>query len=218
MKQLNVINKKEVIKLKERIRENLKKGFGSLFFKPYVFLSLLMFACFLIDSLLGGMLNSLGGVRPRDLGQLQGILLNVYFHSSWIHFMSNIGPFLLIGFFLRRVISEKEFWVMWFSLSLMTGSFTWLFGSPNSLHIGVSGIIFGMWSLVMTLAIKERSFKSVLIGVIVGLMYGLTFIYGLVPKAGISFAGHFYGLISGILFGLVFINYRKSKTDFNRKK
>ena len=32
MKQLNVINKKEVIKLKERIRENLKKGFGSLFF------------------------------------------------------------------------------------------------------------------------------------------------------------------------------------------
>lgn len=174
--------------------------------KPYLLLGLIMFIVFGIDFATNGLLSGYGAVRPRMTENLLGIFTYSFLHGSWQHIMSNIFPFLIMGFFLCRNLSNNAFYMMFLFVTVFSGICIWLFGASNSAHVGASGVIFGMWSAIITFALKRREFKDILVGALIGLFYGFTFIYGLIPQDGISFAGHFYGLLGGVIFSVIYIN------------
>lgn len=180
---------------------------------PYLFLALIMLIVFAIDTVTGGVLTQFGAIGVRNTEMFHGLLFHSFLHGSSQHIMSNLPPFLFFGWLITRSLDNADFYLMWFFISLSSGLCIWLFGAPNSYHIGASGVVFGMWSFLLTLAIKRRSYKDLLIGLIVVMAYGWTFFYGLIPTERVSFAGHFWGLFFGIVYAIAII--KKDKIDKN---
>ncbi|HHO56759.1 MAG TPA: rhomboid family intramembrane serine protease, partial [Trueperaceae bacterium] len=76
---------------------------------------------------------------------------------------------------------------------------TWLFGGPNTVHLGASIIIFGYLGYLLASAYFERSLSTLLVAIVVGVLYG-TMIFGVLPiTKGVSWQGHLFGLLGGVL-------------------
>lgn len=146
------------------------------------------------------------GVSPRDIDGLPGILTGPMIHGSWEHLFYNSVSFLILGaimfWFYPTIALVSIFWMY-----LLSGLGIWIFGEPNSFHIGASGVVYGMVSFVFWSGIFRRNVKSVVLALIVLVLYA-GFFEGIIPgKEGISWEGHLMGGISGILIAWL---YRKS--------
>ena len=74
----------------------------------------------------------------------------------------------------------------------------WLF-ARLALHIGASGWIFGLWGLIVSRALFEKDFKSILLSLLMLFFYG-GMLYGVLPSdSHISFEAHLSGLVAGVL-------------------
>jgi membrane associated rhomboid family serine protease len=82
--------------------------------------------------------------------------------------------------------------------ALVAGLGTWLLGTPNSMHIGASGVVFGFFGYLLFRAAYDRRLSSLLIAVVVALLYGASFLTSLMPATGISWTGHLFGFLGGI--------------------
>ncbi len=145
------------------------------------------------------------GVFPREVDGLPGILTGPLIHGSWEHLFSNSVSFIMLGavlfWFYPRIALRSIIW-----LYLLSGFGIWISGQPNSYHIGASGVVYGMVSLVFWSGIFRRNVKSIVLALIILVMYA-GFFEGIVPgKEGISWEGHLSGAIAGILLAGI---YRK---------
>jgi membrane associated rhomboid family serine protease len=138
------------------------------------------------------------GVFPRRLEGLSGVLTSPLIHGSWEHLFYNTLSFFLLsaviwGFYPR--IALRSFILLY----LLSGVGVWFFAQPNSYHIGASGIVYGMVSLVFWSGLFRRNLKSIVLALIVLVMYA-GFFEGIVPgKEGISWESHLLGAIAGII-------------------
>ena len=82
-------------------------------------------------------------------------------------------------------------------ICVLGGILVWLFGR-SSIHVGASGLIFGLWTYLLARAWYQRSLVSLLLAMIALAGYsGL--IYGFVPMPGISFESHLAGALAGVV-------------------
>jgi membrane associated rhomboid family serine protease len=141
------------------------------------------------------------GVYPRHIRGLIGILAGPLIHTSWAHLAANTGPVFILGASLlyaypksaRRVIPV---------VYLGTGTLVWLLGR-ESLHMGASGLTFGVLFFICTVGLLQRYKKSVALSLIVFLLYG-GMLGGLFPKdPGISFESHLAGAAVGTVLGIL---------------
>lgn len=170
----------------------------------------LMWALEILDLFLGGALNRFG-IRPHSLIGLRGILVAPFLHSNLLHLIANTVPFLILGWFvmLRRT---SDFWPVTIMVMLISGLGTWLFGSPSSIHIGASGLVFGYLGFLLSRGYFERRFDSILMSLTVGILYG-GMIWGVLPtRIGISWQGHLFGFIGGIIAAWMLSRPRSSRS------
>ncbi len=156
----------------------------------------LMWTLELVDLLfLRGSLDG-AGIRPRTPDGLWGILFAPFLHGGLGHLVANTVPLLTLGFLvmLRRV---ADFLAVTGIAIVVAGLGVWLFGQPNTIHIGASGLVFGYLGYLLLRGYFERSVTSIVLSVIVGLLYGGA-LWGLLPGApGISWQGHLFGFLGG---------------------
>ena len=136
------------------------------------------------------------GIRPRTLGGLFGIPLAPFLHAGLAHLIANTLPFAVLGFIIA-VSSYRRFWSVTVLVGLIAGAGTWIFGTPGSVHIGASGLVFGYLTYLMTRGFFAKKPMWVLGGVVVFLVFG-GILWGLVPRAGVSFTGHLFGALGGV--------------------
>ena len=86
-------------------------------------------------------------------------------------------------------------------IAMLGGLLVWLLGRP-SIHVGASGLIFGLWSYVLARAWFQRSLLSLLIAAAALLGYG-GLVFGFLPVPGISFESHIAGAVAGIVVGWI---------------
>ena len=137
------------------------------------------------------------GIIPKDTNQLWGIVTAPFIHGSWLHLINNS-----FGFATFSAICLFKGANYYFKASviiiLLGGVLVWCF-ARNSVHIGASGWVFGLWSLIIATAWFERSFMNIVISIAVIFFYG-TMIFGVLPQqAHISFESHLFGAIAGIV-------------------
>jgi membrane associated rhomboid family serine protease len=145
----------------------------------------------------GGRLNAFG-ILPRNLIGLRGILFAPFLHGSFYHVLANTAPFIVLGW-LVMLRNIKDFYFVSFISALVSGLGTWLIGSPNSVHIGASGVIFGYFGYLLFRGYFERSFVAIAIAIVIAVTYG-GLIWGVLPtRSYISWEGHLFGLIGGII-------------------
>jgi len=143
-----------------------------------------------------------GGVFPRSIDGLRGILLSPFLHGSFMHLISNSAPLavllVMILFFYRKIA-----WLSIFLIYLFSGIMVWLFARPVY-HIGASGVIYGLVAFVFWSGIFVRNVKSIVLSLIVAILYSGMFLGVLPNEEGISWESHLLGGIVGIFVAWLF--------------
>lgn len=138
------------------------------------------------------------GIVPRAVDGLDGILWAPFLHGTFGHLISNTVPLIVLGG-LVMTSGVKRWAQVTAIVALAGGLLTWMFAfSSNSVHIGISGVIFGYLGYLLASAFLERSLRSIVIAVVVGVVYGGGLLVGFLPRPGISWEGHLFGFLVGI--------------------
>ena len=166
-----------------------------------------------VNSLPGIQLNGLG-IYPRSLSGLTGIFFAPFLHGGWAHLISNLIPFAVLGWLVCQY-SIKRFWLVFIFTALGGGLLVWLFGRGN-IHVGLSGVLYGLWGFLICYGLMLRSFKAIVISVVVVFLYS-GFIWGVLPqRPHVSFESHLFGAIAGVLIGYYLAKKDKVSLTFKR--
>ena len=137
------------------------------------------------------------GIMPRNTDGLWGIAAAPFLHADLQHLTANSGIlFILLAVSLSY--SQAQTLKALLIITLLGGTLVWLLGRGGSIHIGASGIIFGLIGYLMFLGLFRRSWKAVMISMVISLLYGGALYSLLIYVPGISWSGHLFGFLAGV--------------------
>ena len=136
------------------------------------------------------------GIRPWSANGLRGIVFAPFLHVGFPHLIANTIPFLILGWMVM-IKQIRDFVLVTLIVIVVSGFGIWIFGSPRSIHLGASSLIFGYFGFLLLRGYFERSPHAIFFSVIVAVLYGGLF-WGVLPQAnGISWQGHLFGFVGG---------------------
>jgi membrane associated rhomboid family serine protease len=138
------------------------------------------------------------GIYARNVGRLWGILTAPFIHVSFQHLIDNTIPFLFMGLIVA-LRGALKLAIVTGIVILIGGLGTWLIAPGNSVTVGASGVVFGYAAYLLARGFFDRSLIEVLIGAVVGAVWGGALISSLVPQHGISWQGHASGAVGGVV-------------------
>jgi membrane associated rhomboid family serine protease len=139
------------------------------------------------------------GVVPRSVSGLQGIFFAPWLHAGLAHILANTGGLLILGWLTMWPRISNFFYALAGSM-LGAGICAWLLGSASSVHIGASGVVFGLAAYLVGRGIYTRNVFSILVALVVVGTYGLSMLLGALPiYPGISWQSHLGGAIGGFI-------------------
>jgi membrane associated rhomboid family serine protease len=162
-----------------------------------------LFLIELLDFATGHELDQLGGVRPRELDGLDGVVFAPFLHVSFPHLYSNSVPLLLTGTFVLATGVRRFLWVTAL-IALVSGLGAWFTGPPHTVGVGASGIIFGYLGFLLVGGLVERNWWSIAVSLLIGLLYGWTLTGVLPGDKGVSWQAHLFGLVGGVAAAILF--------------
>lgn len=160
-----------------------------------------VWSVFLFDQLLElGLIRF--GLRPRDGAGLIGLATTPLLHFDLAHLTSNTLPMLIGGtlmLYLFPNASLRVFPVLFVGSSALA----WVF-ARNHVHIGASGLIYGILAFVFVSGLLRRDLRSVGAALLVWFLYG-SMLWGVLPAgARTSWELHASGLTLGVICALLF--------------
>ena len=167
------------------------------FYSPFLFKWLAVFVgvhvvnvCFF-----KGRLNALG-IFPRRRWGLLGVVFSPFLHATFSHLFLNAVVLFALCLCLL-VLHASYFYVVTVTVIVMGGLLTWIFGR-QSVHIGASGLVMGLWSYVLCNAYVRPSLLAIIV-VAVCLYYFSGLFMNLFPTdKGVSWEAHVFGFLAGI--------------------
>ncbi len=176
-----------------------KRFFYSLVF-PVFFLMLLWAVKFFEVSMEQSFVE--GGVYPRKISGLQGIIFSPLIHGNWKHLLDNTMPVFLLSlavFYFYREIAYK----IWFLLYIIAGVLLWAVGR-QAYHIGASGLIYGLAAFLFLSGVIKKVRSLMAISLLVVFWYS-GMVWGLLPfDFEVSFEAHITGVVAGVILAIVF--------------
>jgi len=143
-----------------------------------------------------------GGVYPRHLSGLKGIIFSPLIHGDWKHLVDNSMPVFLLSvalFYFYRDIAYK----IWFLIYFIAGILLWCLGRP-AYHIGASGLIYGLAAFLFVSGVIRRVRSLMAISLLVVFWYG-SMVWGLLPfDFHVSFEAHITGAVTGVVLAFVY--------------
>ncbi|WP_084531289.1 rhomboid family intramembrane serine protease [Nocardia miyunensis] len=154
-----------------------------------------------IDVLAGHGLDR-AGIRPRSAVGLEGVAFAPLLHANWAHLMGNTLPVIVLGLLtlltgIGRGLSATA--IIW----VVSGLGAWLISASGTTTVGASGLVFGWLLYLISRGLFARNVWQIVLGVVVGLLYG-GILWGALPgQAGISWQAHLFGALGGLISGWV---------------
>lgn len=143
------------------------------------------------------------GVRPRQLAGLPGILLAPLLHGGFSHLIANSAPMLVLGTAMLYLYPNSAVKVLP-AVYLGPGVAVWLFGQPFSVHIGASGLVYGLVSYIFAAGVIRRDRRAIAASMLVYFLYG-TLVWGVLPiRAGVSWETHLAAALIGLAMAIAF--------------
>ncbi len=158
-------------------------------------LLLVVWAVFLFEQVSG--LNLIQyGLRPREPAGLLGLITTPLLHFNLAHITSNSLP-LMVGGTLMLFLYPNSALRALPLLFVGTGALAWLF-ARSSIHIGASGLIYGLLAFVFASGVLRRDLRSIGAALAVWFMYG-SMLWGILPAGrSTSWELHLSGLVLGV--------------------
>lgn len=197
-----------------RLRETRR-----LHFRGLVLLTAILAVMWLVEvvNTLSGNTLDRDGIYARDLPRLWGIVTSPFIHASFQHLIDNSVPFAFLGVIIAVRGAARLALVTAFII-LIGGFGTWLISPAHSgpAHlpvdtIGASGLVFGYAAYLLARGLFDRSWLELLIGAVVGVVWGATLVSSLAPHSGVSWQAHACGAAAGVI-----VAWRLSSSDARR--
>jgi len=164
----------------------------------------ILWTIFIIDEVFGLRLGRFG-LRPGSIPGLLGIVTAPLLHANFQHILSNTLPMFIAmtaTLYLYPNSALRVIPAVW----LGSGILAWFFARPN-LHIGASGLIYGLLAFVFISGILRRDMRSVSVSLLVGFLYG-SMIWGVLPsRPQMSWEMHLTGAVVGVMMAFIFSNW-----------
>ncbi|MCK9423908.1 MAG: rhomboid family intramembrane serine protease [Bacteroidales bacterium] len=168
-----------------------------------------------IDILFDLGLNNYGLIPLKTIG-LIGIFTAPFLHANLAHLFANSVPLLILGAFLFYFYKEIA-WMILGLLYLITGIWVWTFARGNGVHIGASGVIYGMASFLFFSGIIRREKSLMVITMLVAFLYG-GLIWGIFPQLfphqPISWESHLMGLLAGMVLAIYYHDWGPQRSTY----
>jgi membrane associated rhomboid family serine protease len=143
------------------------------------------------------------GVRPRQFAGLPGILLAPLLHGGFPHLITNSVPLVVLGTGMLYLYPNSALKVLP-AVYLGAGVAVWLFGKALSVHIGASGLVYGLVSYVFVAGVIRRDRRAIAASMLVYFLYG-TLVWGVFPiKPGVSWETHLAAALIGLAMAIAF--------------
>jgi membrane associated rhomboid family serine protease len=149
-------------------------------------------------------LNHHYGIRPRRDFSLLRFTLSPYLHGDRQHLIANSVPLLSLAWMVMQP-DRNAFWVVTAVIMVVGGLGTWLFGAPNTIHVGTSGLFMGYFGFLLSRGIFERNGVMIAVASIIMILFR-ALIPQIVPNhPQVSATGHFFGFVGGIVAAWVWV-------------
>ena len=150
------------------------------------------------------------GLVPRTLQGLMGIVAMPFLHGDFKHLLGNTVPLAVTMMLLAG--SRANSGAIVTLITLLCGIGLWLFGR-EALHIGASGVVFGLITFHIFAGFFEKRLQSIIISIVIGLLYASTLVQGVIPfQHGVSWEGHLIGAVAGAIVAMLTAKMLKSST------
>lgn len=183
------------------IRSKKAQASFRLAFKSALLMVAVLWGIFLIDALFDLDLNRFG-LRPGSIPGLIGVITAPLLHGGAGHLFNNSIPLLVAltaTLYLYPNAALRVIPVIW----LGSGLLGWVIGRPT-IHIGASGLLYGLLAFVFVSGILRRDMRSVSVSLMVWFLYG-TLIWGVFPiRPNMSWELHLSGGLIGVLLAWLF--------------
>jgi len=167
----------------------------------------ILWAVLIIDSAFGLRLARFG-LRPGSIPGLLGIITAPLLHGGFNHLLSNTLPLVIsmtATLYLYPRSSVRVIPLIW----LGSGILSWFIGR-STLHIGASGLIYGLLAYVFVSGILRRDMRSVSVSLLVGFLYG-SMVWGVLPiRPHMSWEMHLSGAVLGVVLALIYRNWDRT--------
>jgi membrane associated rhomboid family serine protease len=151
-----------------------------------------------INSIDHNALDTHAGILPRNIDHVWAIFTAPFLHVSWTHLIDNTIPFVFMGVIIA-LWGAGRLALVTLIVIVVGGLGTWLIAPAGTDTVGASGIVFGYATYLFARGLFNRSVLEVLIGIVVGVVWGGALLASIVPHEGISWQGHVCGAIGGVV-------------------
>jgi membrane associated rhomboid family serine protease len=167
----------------------------------------ILWAVLIIDEAFGLRLARFG-LRPGSIPGLSGIITAPLLHGGFNHLLSNSLPLVIsltATLYLYPRSSLRVIPLIW----LGSGTLSWFIGR-SSLHIGASGLIYGLLAYVFLSGILRKDMQSVSVSLLVAFLYG-SMVWGILPiRPHMSWEMHLSGAVLGLVLALIYRNWDRT--------
>ena len=143
------------------------------------------------------------GVRPRELAGLPGIVLAPLLHGGFGHLVANSLPLLVLGtgmLYLYPSSALKVFPAVY----LGPGIAVWLFAKTSTVHVGASGLVYGLVIYIFVAGLIRRDRRAIAASLLVSFLYG-SLVWGVFPiRPGVSWETHLAAALIGLVLAVAF--------------
>lgn len=169
--------------------------------EPLTFV-VMLWLFFLADTLKGEE-HLIPGIVAREPLGLIGIVTFPLVHGDLNHLFSNSVPLLVLATSVKyfyRPVAYKVFFIIYF----LHGVLIWLFARGGVMHVGASGIVYGLATFLFFSGIIRKDRQLMALSLLIAFLYG-GLIWGVLPiREGVSWEGHLFGALSGILAAVIY--------------
>lgn len=147
-------------------------------------------------------------------GEYYRLLTSMFLHSGLLHLFFNMYALYIIGPQVESFFGKTKYLIIYL-LSGISGSLLSVAFNVNTVSVGASGAIFGLFGALLYFGYNYRGYlgnviKSQILPVVI-----INLIFGFI-STGVDVAGHIGGLIGGIIVSSVLGSSDEKGIDINR--
>lgn len=119
-----------------------------------------------------------------------------FLHAGFAHLLANSVALAVLGILLA--LTTRTFWLICGLVTVLGGLAVWLVGPSGTLHLGASGLVYGLAAYLIARGGFERRIGSVVVAGFVAASYG-GMVLGVLPgQPSVSWQSHLFGAIAGV--------------------
>ena len=146
-------------------------------------------------------------------GEWWRLISSMFLHGGIVHLILNCFGLIIASIFVEPVIGKWRFLTV-YMVSGIFGSLASIWWYENTISVGASGAIFGLFGAILGLLFTNAFPKGRKSGVFstIGIYVGINLLFGL--TGGVDNAAHLGGLISGFVIGIAVYLLTTDKSKF----